>query len=82
MSTDYDDRSRQSASEASDDDRSAPLSRNGDDDHSPSQYKKPCRDEEEQKDFEKDHRRFLETDQPPMVDPGMLVRLWTSVRGF
>jgi hypothetical protein len=69
MSTDYDDSSRQSASEASDDDQSAPLSRNSDYDHSPSQYKKSRRDEEEESDFEKDHCRFLETNQPPMIDP-------------
>ena len=69
MSSDDDDRSQQSASEASDDDRSAQLSRISDDYHSPSQYKKSRRDEEEERDFEKDHRRFLETDQPPMVDP-------------
>ncbi len=67
-SGDDDDISRESASEASDNDRSARFS-SGDDDHSPSQYKKLHRDEEEERDFEKDHCRFIETDQPPEVDP-------------
>ena len=69
MSTHDDDSSRASASEASDDDRSARIARNVDDDHSPSQYKKSLRDIEEEREFQEDHRRFIESDHPPELDP-------------
>ncbi len=69
MSSDDDDRSRESAPEAIDDDQSVRIAKNGDDDHSPSQYKKSRRDEEEEREFEEDHHKFIETDQPPQVDP-------------
>jgi hypothetical protein len=68
MSSDDDVMSGKSASGSSDYDRSARFSRNSDDDRSPSQCKKSHCDEEEERDFEKDHCRFLETDQPPEVD--------------